>query len=725
MPSSKELDTEQYCSDIVRDCMKQYGRYVLEDRAVPDVRDGLKPSQRRLLWAMYRLGLLHNKSPAKSSRIVGDTCGKYHPHGDAAAYDTLVNLTGLRYPLAKGDGNFGNKTTLLESSYAAPRYTECRLAKLGSQFFDAIHVADTVPNYDDTDVEPVCLPSPIPTVLINGTDGLAVGLATHIPPHNLGEVLDATIYLLDNPDATVQDLLKFIKGPDYGTGVLTSRRDELVELYELGEGKVRFDSSYHVEETNKGYKLVITGLAPNIRKQKILDTVKELFLKKLIESPVTDESTLKGKGVLSYRDTIAYRDAQVMRDRVLPLFESTVSFRWYCLDLNGKPKRFNLLSVLHEFLTFRRQIETKVLQDRKAKLFRKLGIAVAKYRASLDLDKVAKILRATKSDADAIAQLCSVLDLKYEWQAEALMETTLRTLARHRSDEWKQQTKELKTELRDVKVRLANIDDVVKQQLVKMLEFRDERGTKLRTKAKDFGAASSYWVGVTPDGKVDVALDLPLKSKAAWNYVGFGAVATNMVVVHGTNQAVVANVSYLDKYSAPGTVVGATGSPYCLCVTASGRYVAFALEQRRKQFPVFKDLGDDEIVAVVGFDPTVAATQIMVVMDEGEAQYHDVADIKVTRPNVRPKRFKLDRDQNVVNVVVVSGDDMLVAPDGNELGWPEVLDGDFHVVGTNNLVVLKTNARKTADADETLALLSKELVGLVVPLPVVPAEEAK
>ncbi|KKN36846.1 hypothetical protein LCGC14_0769680, partial [marine sediment metagenome] len=407
--------------EIVRDCMFEYGTYVLEDRAIPDVRDGLKPGQRRILWAMHQMGLQPGKASVKCARVVGRTMGMYHPHGDAAIYDTLVHMTRLRSPLVHGDGSFGNRDMLIEKRPAAYRYTECRLLPLGAACFDEIHVAAMQANYDDSTEEPVRLPVPIPLALVNGAAGIAVGLSTHIPPHNLGEVLDALLHLLDEPDATTDDLLRFIKGPDYGTGVLLSNKAELLELYETGRGKLQYRSTYAVEQQGKRQKLVITGLAPSVQKKKFYDTCTDLYRKKLIESPVTDESTLDRKRKLfRYRDTIQYRDPQIVRDRLLSMLDTSITYQWYCLDQNKLPRLYCLLEMLHEFLDYRREIETLVLQDRSTKLKRRLGIVQAKYRAARNIDDVANILKTAKTTTEAIQQLREVLSLKNDWQAEAI-----------------------------------------------------------------------------------------------------------------------------------------------------------------------------------------------------------------------------------------------------------------------------------------------------------------
>ena len=696
--TDKDITAEMTTSVLIETSMVEYGTYVLGDRAVPDARDGLKPVQRRLLWAMHKLGVTPNKASVKSARVVGNVLGSYHPHGDSSTYEALVHLTQLRYPLVHGDGNFGNRDALIEKSPAAYRYTECKLSQVGAACFNDIHIADLIPNYDESTEEPVRLPVPIPLTLANGADGIAVGLATHIPPHNLGELLRAVVHLLDEPEATTDDLLQFIKGPDYGTGILLSKRAELFDLYETGAGKLQFRSTYHIEQAGKNNKLVITGLAPGVKKKKFYDTVTELYRKKLIESAVTDETTInKQTGAINYRDTIQYRDAQIVKDRLLPLLDTTVSYQWYCLDQQRRYKQYGLVELLHEFIAFRREIEQAVLSDRKEKLSRRLGVIQAKYRATQQIDVVAQILKEAQTAAEAVKLLVQKLKLKHAWQAEALLDAQLRTLMRLQAADLRQQGQTLQAEIQHVNTQLKDVDGVVRDSLKELLKTTDVRGTRLRGKAKDFGEEQQYWVGVTADGKIDVSLDLPLQSRAAWNYVSFFPTSGEFLIVHDTNQASVVHVSYLDKYEPAGKVLGATALKNCCVITNDNRWVVFRAAQKRKQFPVVKDLGDAELLAVVGFDEAEDAFVVLQTADT-EVHYLESGSFACTRPNVKARRIRLP----AVTAAWFLQDTVLVDRAGNELGLPEVLDAPFYCVGECNLVSLQNGLRKVLSQEDTL-----------------------
>ena len=705
----KDITAEVTTSELVETSMVEYGTYVLADRAVPDARDGLKPVQRRLLWALHKLGVTPNKASVKSARVVGATIGQFHPHGDASTYEALVHLTQLRYPLVHGDGNFGNRNMLIEKTPAAYRYTECKLSQLGATCFNDIHVANLVPNYDESTEEPVRLPAPIPLVLANGTGGIAVGLATHIPPHNLEELLKAALHLLDEPEATTEDLLQFIKGPDYGTGILLSKKADLLDLYETGAGKLQFRSTYHVEQVGKKNKLVITGLAPGVKKKKFYDTATELYRAKLIESAVTDETTINKKtGAINYRDTILYRDAQIVKDRLLPLLDTTMSYQWYCLDQQRQYKRYGLVELLHEFLDFRREIEQAVLLDRKAKLSRRLGVIQAKYRATQQIDAVAQILKEAKTAAEAAKLLVQKLSLKHTWQAEALLEAQLRSLMRLQAVDLKQQGQKLHAEIKSANKQLEDVDEVVRESLTVVLQLADTRGTRLRGKAKDFGEEQQYWVGVTADGKIDVSLDLPLKSRAVWNYVSFFSTSGEFIVVHDTNQAAVVHVSYLDKYEPAGRVVGATALRNCCVITDDNRWVVFRTVQKRKQFQVVKDLGEAEILVMVGFEE--AADAFVVLHTTDKVYYFEAGSFKFTRPNVKARPIRVPP----VTAAWFMRDESLVNATGDELGMLEIFDTPFHVVGERNLISLQNGQRKVLSREETMEIIST--VSVVVSL---------
>ena len=292
-------------SRIVIDNLREYGFYTLEDRALADARDGLKPVQRRLLWSLHKLKRHSKAIPVKCATVVGDTMGCYHPHGDAAIYGALVTLSWLRKPLVQQHGNFGDRSSLLEAPPADHRYTETQLTEFADRSFDDIAIMPMVKSFTEEHDEPFLLPTRAPLLVVHGCVGVALGLATHIPPHNLTEALTAALEVLENPDCTTDDLLKYIKGPDYGSGVLLSKKADLRTLYETGRGRLQFACSYHFEDGPSGnQRLVITGLNPGFKAGKLEEVTGELFAAKLLDSAANDEGSLEAgtKIVVEFSD---------------------------------------------------------------------------------------------------------------------------------------------------------------------------------------------------------------------------------------------------------------------------------------------------------------------------------------------------------------------------------------------------------------------------------------
>ncbi len=690
---------------IVRDCLEQYGRYVLSDRAIPAL-DGMKTGGRRTLWAMWKLGALSKKIPMKSAQVVGSIIGLYHPHGDSAAYGALVHMVHLRHPLVHGEGNFGDPLTIPEDAFASSRYTECKLTTFAERMFDDIDVMPMVPNFSETTEEPPLLPARLPMVLLNGTQGIAVGLSTSIPPHNLGEILDATLLVLRKPDSTLDDLLGIVRGPDYGYGVLTSRRQDLADLYDQGQGRCTFGSQYSIEDTDhRGVKkLVITGLAPEVKKTKLRDTIQDLHKRRLLESPLTDESTAK----TGLRLTVEYRDAGILQARVLPLLESAVQYRWYCLDQDGTVRKFTLLQILQQFVQFRRDIETAVLKRRRKQMRHDLGVAEAKYAATQRLPEVVKILQGQADETAAKQALCHLLAIE-DWQADVILGTTVRSLARYGAAAIEATATKIKGDLSGVQGQLQNIDQVVATRLEEMRQFSTPRGTALRTRTKELGDSAKQWCGVLPDGTVDVSIDLPVKSKAQWRYCGFFA-ADKFVVVRQDNTASVVAPMYLDRYQA-GPTVGATAAQYCLVADQDGRYCCFETDQRRTTFPVFRGQGKPLVAA--GLNP---GDRLLVVEQDGTVRWREFSDIKVTRPNVQPHR--LLRSGQIRTVVQVPKGTVVMLTSGEELGSAEQIDPEagILVIGPHNLVV-QDGRRSTMNKKEAIKAVQNRNVTAVVLLP--------
>ncbi|HAW44972.1 MAG TPA: DNA gyrase subunit A [Sutterella sp.] len=363
-----------------------YAMSVIVGRALPDVRDGLKPVHRRVLYAMEQMGNVYSRPTKKSARVVGDVIGKYHPHGDQAAYDTIVRLAqpfSMRYPLVYGQGNFGS---LDGDSAAAMRYTEVKLEKIASEMLADIRkeTVDLVPNYDNTEVEPVVLPARLPNLLINGSSGIAVGMATNIPPHNLSEVVDACVHLLTHPEATVDDLAKFVPAPDFPTGGIIFGLSGVREGYRTGRGRILIRSKTHYEEFDKGRRtrIVVDEIPYQVNKRVLVETIAHLINDKKIEgiSDLRDETDKDGIRVVV--DLKAGAVADVVLNNLFKLTQLQDSFGINMVALvDGQPQLLNLKQVLEAFLAHRREVVTRRcifdLRESRARGHILEGLAVA------------------------------------------------------------------------------------------------------------------------------------------------------------------------------------------------------------------------------------------------------------------------------------------------------------------------------------------------------------
>jgi len=420
---------------IEREMQKSYLEYslsVIVGRAIPDVRDGLKPVHRRILFAMHELGNAYNRAYKKSARVVGDVIGKYHPHGDTAVYDALVRMAqqfSMRDPLVDGQGNFGS---IDGDSAAAMRYTEVRMAKLASEFLGDIdkNTVDFRPNYDNTLPEPSVLPARVPNLLLNGSSGIAVGMATNIPPHNLGELIDGTLYVLDNPNCSPRDLLPFISGPDFPTGGIVFAGKGLVDAYLTGRGSIRIRGVLNVEEVKKGGKenVVITEIPFALNKSSLVEKIAALVNDKKIEgvSDLRDESDRKG-----IRIVLELKRGAIAEIVINALYKYTpleTSFGINMMAVVGnRPRLLNVKQILALFLEHRREVvirRTRFDLDKseaRAHILEGLKIALD------NIDEVVALIRASKNAIDAKTGLMERFELT-DIQAQAILDMRLQRL---------------------------------------------------------------------------------------------------------------------------------------------------------------------------------------------------------------------------------------------------------------------------------------------------------
>lgn len=473
--------------DSVKASYLDYSMSVIIGRALPDAKDGLKPVHRRILYAMHDLNLTSKVAYKKSARIVGDVIGKYHPHGDTSVYDALVRMAqsfSMRAPLVDGQGNFGSVDG---DSAAAMRYTEARMTRIAEEVLRDLDkdTVNFVPNYDDTMKEPAVLPTRVPTLLLNGSEGIAVGMATKIPPHNLGELLDAILHLIDNPSAEAIDLMEFIQGPDFPTGGTIFGRRGIVDAYNTGRGRVRIRAKHHIESKAKKDVIVIDELPYQVNKARLIELIANLAKDKQIDgiAEVRDESDREGIRV------VIELKKEAMAEIVLNnLYKSTPMETTFGIILlavyNKEPKVFNLPEILNIFLSHRKTVIIRRtifdLEKAKARAHILEGLKIA-----LDnIDEVVKIIRASANDTEAKDNLSSRFGLS-AIQSQAILDMRLGRLTGLQRDKLEAEYAELMlliAELESILRSEEKLNEIIKEELN---EIKEKFSTPRRTEIED------------------------------------------------------------------------------------------------------------------------------------------------------------------------------------------------------------------------------------------------
>lgn len=475
-------------SKEMRTSFLEYSMSVIVSRALPDVRDGLKPVHRRILYAMNESGITPKRPHAKSARTVGDVIGKYHPHNDSAVYDTMVRLAqpfSMRVTLVDGHGNFGS---IDGDSAAAMRYTEARLDKPAMELLRDLdkETVDFQPNYDESLQEPVVLPARFPNLLVNGSSGIAVGMATNIPPHNLGEAINATCLMLDNPDCTVDDLLKVMPGPDFPTGGIIMGRKGIREAYETGRGSLTIRSTCRIEEGKNGKKSIVVSEIPyQVNRTKLLEKIADLIRdKKLPEiSNVHDGADRHGIDIII--DLKQNAIPQVVLNKLYKHTQLQVGFGCNMVALvNGVPRTLSLKEMLHYYILHQEEVVERRTRYDLAKAEARAHILEGFVIALDNIDEVIRIIRASKTDAEAKTSLMESFSLS-EKQSEAILEMKLRRLTGLEREKIEQELAELREKIEYFKRVLS--DKELLKQIIKdeLLEIKEKYNSKRLTKITD------------------------------------------------------------------------------------------------------------------------------------------------------------------------------------------------------------------------------------------------
>jgi len=476
--------------DEMKESYIDYAMSVIVSRALPDVRDGLKPVHRRILYAMYEMGLKYSAKFRKSATVVGEVMGKFHPHGDTAIYDSLVRMAqdfSLRYPLIQGQGNFASIDDPTEA--AAMRYTECKLSKIGEEMLKDIE-KDTVifvDNYDATKKEPIILPSPLPQLLLNGSLGIAVGMATNIPPHNLTEICDACIHLIDNPKATTEDLFQWVQGPDFPTGGIIYNKKEIIQAYSQGKGPIIVRGKTEIIETNKSglFQIIISEIPFQTQKSGLIENLANLVQEKKINGikDIRDESDREvGMRIVIILARDAYPQKVLNQLYKFTDLQKTFHLNMLALVDGIQPKTLNLAEFLNYFIDFRKEVIIKRTKYDLEKAKERAHILEGLDICLTNIDAVIKIIKSSANREEAQNNLIKKFRLT-QIQVSAILDMRLANLA-------KLERKKIEDELKEIKVRIEEltsllkspekIKKVIKKEITEIKErFEDKRKTKV------------------------------------------------------------------------------------------------------------------------------------------------------------------------------------------------------------------------------------------------------
>ena len=481
--SAKNVVSKNIVAEM-RESYIDYAMSVITDRALPDVRDGLKPVHRRIIYTMYELGLNPGGKTRKSAKIIGDVTGNYHPHGTVAAYEALVKLAqdfSMRYPLVIGQGNFGS---IDGDPPAADRYKEAKMSKIAVEMIRDIEKqsVDWRPNYENTRKEPAVLPTLVPNLILNGTLGIAVGMATNIPPHNLGEISDATTYLIDNKDATSEDLLQFVKGPDFPTGGMLFGKKDLVQAYTTGRGGVVVRGEAEIVEDKTGSSIVITSLPYRVNKAELIITIADMVRDKKIEGirDIRDESAKDIRIVIELKKA---SHPQAVLNFIYKHTRLEEPFHFNVVALvDGIPKTLSLKTILECFISHRKDVIKRRTEFDLEKAFDREHILAGLKKALDHIDEIIKLIKKSKTVDEARAGLIKIFKFS-ERQANAILEMKLQRLASLERQKIEDELAAVRLLIKDLEDILANpkrIPAIIKSEIKEVKDkFADERRTKV------------------------------------------------------------------------------------------------------------------------------------------------------------------------------------------------------------------------------------------------------
>lgn len=703
--------------DSIKGSYLDYAMSVIVGRALPDVRDGLKPVHRRVLYAMHEMGVSHNKPFKKSARIVGDVIGKFHPHGDAAVYDTVVRLAqdfSMRYQLIDGQGNFGSVDG---DSAAAMRYTEIRMSRIAEEMLADIdkETVDFIPNYDNSLVEPVVLPTKIPNLIINGTSGIAVGMATNIPPHNLSEIIDALVYMIDNPDYSHEDIFRIVKGPDFPTAGIIMGINDIRNAYITGRGSIKVRAKAEIEEFKSGkQQIVVTEIPYLVNKASLIEKIAELVRDKKIVgiTDLRDESDRDGIRVVIEIKKGELPDVILNQLFKFTQLETSFGFNMVAL-VNGKPQTLSLFRILEEFLNHRVVVVTRRTRYLLKKAEERLHILEGLKTAVENIDEVIKIIKASKDTQSAKSNLIERFNFS-DVQAQAILEMRLQKLTGLEIDKLIEEYKNTLKNIEYYKTILSNhsvLMGIIREELIEIKDkYGDDRKTVIESDAEelfieDLIPDSETVVTITHNGYIKRTL---LSSFTSQRRGGKGKSATMskgddfvQSLILSTNHSKLlfftnkGRIHFLKTYelpeSAPGTrgrhianllslepeeyiasavsVSENTKDKYIFMCTKYGTVKKVDVEQfksgRSGMIAIKLKEGDE----IIGTELTSDDDNIILATKKGKTLQFSSQDVRpMGRNAVGVRGITLSKDDRVVSMEVISGHPFILTVTSNGFG---------------------------------------------------------
>ncbi|MDR0778533.1 MAG: DNA gyrase subunit A [Methanomassiliicoccaceae archaeon] len=743
-----------------------YAMSVIVGRALPDVRDGLKPVHRKILYAMYDMGLTHTRSHKKSARVVGEVLGKYHPHGDSAAYESMVRMAqpfSLRYPLVDGQGNFGSVDG---DSAAAMRYTEVKLSKISADLLADLDkdTVDFVDNFDGSLKEPSVLPAKFPNLLVNGSDGIAVGMATKMPPHNLSEVVDALIYTIENPAAEVSDLMEFIKGPDFPTGGTIYGVSGIISAYMTGRGKVKIRANTHIETSPSGKsKIIVDEIPYQVNKALLIEEIAERVKNKELEgiTDLRDESDRNGMRIVIelHRDAIE----NVVLENLYKQTRMEQTFGIINLALvDNKPVTLGLRDMLSHYLAHRKTVITRRTQYDLDQAAKRHHILEGLMKALNMLDQTLALIRASKDGEEAKEGLIALLTIT-DIQAKAILDLRLQKLTGLEINDLKKEYEDiivLMADLRDILATDSRVMTIIKTELKEMKETHgDERRTiidpnAIDTDEEDLIPREDVVITITGDnyikriplstykqqGRGGVGL-IGMQTKEEDHVVNLFITSTHDYVMFITNKG---RLHWLKGYKIPEGSRQSKGKPivnmlsdleegekvmHTICVSdfPDDKFMAFCTRNglikktclsayknvRAKGIKAIKLEDDDELVET---HITTGDAEIIIATKGGQACRFNESDVRPTgRDTMGVKGMTLNKGDSVVAMASVRPEDMLLTVTEKGFGKISSVD-DYRKTrrGGKGVITIKTGGRngdvvavRTVKATDELMITSK------------------